>query len=216
MNLVRPSIRVPSEPLTFPLRKAAEEYPEKVAVIAPEAGGKEYSYRWLEETSSVLAASLSRVGLESGDRIALWMKNSLEYILSFYGILKAGGIVVPVSTHYGKREVLHQLRETEVLGVIAGDELYAQMGNLVSGIDQLRFVVLEGERETPLGTIPFSSLLKGSDRLNRSIGIDPGETIAVLPFSSGTTGLPKGVMLTHSNLLSNLYQLVQAHEVSLA
>ena len=142
------------------------------------------------------------------------MKNSLEYILSFYGILKAGGVVVPVSTHYGEREVLHQLKVTGAKGMITSDNLYAQVGNLFSGIQGLRFVVLEGQGEPPLTTISFSSLLAGSDRLDRSIGIDPKETIAVLPFSSGTTGLPKGVMLTHFNLLSCLYQVIQVHEIS--
>jgi acyl-CoA synthetase (AMP-forming)/AMP-acid ligase II len=214
MNLIHPPITVPSEPLTFPLRRAAEEYPEKVAVITPEAGGKEYSYQWLEENSSAFAASLASLGVEPQDHVALWMKNSLEYILSFYGILKAGGVVVPISTHYGEREVLHQLRETEVKGLITSDNLYAQVGNLTSEVQGLRFIVLEGQGEPPLVTIPFSSLLAGSDRLDRSIGIDPKERIAVLPFSSGTTGLPKGVMLTHSNLLSCLYQVVQVHEIS--
>jgi acyl-CoA synthetase (AMP-forming)/AMP-acid ligase II len=214
MNLIHPPITVPLEPLTFPLRQAAKEYPEKVAVITPEAGGKEYSYQWLEENSSAFAASLASLGVEPRDHIALWMKNSLEYILSFYGILKAGGVVVPISTHYGEREVLHQLRETEVKGLITSDNLYAQVRNLISEVQGLRFIVLEGQGELPSNTIPFSSLLGGSDRLDRSIGIDPKERIAVLPFSSGTTGLPKGVMLTHSNLLSCLYQVVQVHEIS--
>jgi acyl-CoA synthetase (AMP-forming)/AMP-acid ligase II len=214
MNSIYPPITVPLEPLTFPLRQAAEDYPEKAAVITPEAGGKEYSYQWLEENSSALAASLAGMGVEPQDRIALWMKNSLEYILSFYGILKAGGVVVPISTHYGEREVLHQLKETEVKGMITSGNLYVQVGNLMTEVQGLRFIVLEGEGETPLGTIPFSSLLAGSHRLDRSIGIDPKERIAVLPFSSGTTGLPKGVMLTHFNLLSCLYQVVQVHEIS--
>jgi acyl-CoA synthetase (AMP-forming)/AMP-acid ligase II len=214
MNSIHPPIGVPLEPLTFPLRKTAEQYPAKVAVIEPEKGGKEYSYRWLDDHSSALAASLAEMGVEPEDRIALWMRNSLEYILSFYGILKAGGVVVPISTHYGEREVLHQLKETEVKGMITSDNLYAQVGSLISEVQGLRFVVLEGHVEPPLGTIPFSSLLAGSDRLDRSIGIDPEERIAVLPFSSGTTGLPKGVMLTHFNLLSCLYQVVQVHEIS--
>ena len=214
MKWIHPPVTVPSESLTFPLRKAAREYPEKAAVIEPEAGGKEYTYQWLDENSSVLAASLAGMGVEAGDRVGLWMKNSLGYILSFYGILKAGGIVVPVSTHYGEREVLYQLRETEVKGLITSDNLYAQVGNLLSQVGGLRFVVLEGQGELPAGAIPFSALFTGPDRLDRSIGIDPREKIAVLPFSSGTTGLPKGVMLTHFNLLSDLYQVVQVHEVS--
>jgi acyl-CoA synthetase (AMP-forming)/AMP-acid ligase II len=214
MNSIHPPITVPLEPLTFPLRRAAEQYPGKVAVIEPEKGGKEYSYQWLDENSSALAASLAGMGVEPEDRIALWMRNSLEYILSFYGILKAGGVVVPISTHYGEREVLHQLKETEVIGMITSDNLYAQVGSLISEVQGLRFVVLEGHGKPPLGTIPFSSLLAGSERLDRSIGIDPEDRIAVLPFSSGTTGLPKGVMLTHFNLLSCLYQVVQVHEIS--
>ena len=192
MKLIGPPIKVPLGSLTFPLRKAAREYPEKVAVIEPEAGGKEYTYQWLDEKSSVLAASLAGMGVEPGDRVALWMKNSLGYILSFYGILKAGGIVVPVSTHYGEREVLYQLRETEVKGMITSDNLYAPLGNLISQVEGLRFVVLEGQAELPAGTIPFSSLLMGSNRLDRSIGIDPREKIAVLPFSSGQPAFPRG------------------------
>jgi acyl-CoA synthetase (AMP-forming)/AMP-acid ligase II len=223
MNLIHPPITVPLEPLTFPLRRAAEAYPKKVAVVEPEKGGKEYSYQWLEENSSALAASLASMGVEPGDHIAVWLKNSLEYILSFYGILKAGGIVVPISTHYGEREVLHQLKETQVKGMITSYDLYAQVKNLTSEVKRLRFTVLEGQAlnhagtgqgEPTLATTPFSTLLGGSDRLDRSIGIDSKETIAVLPFSSGTTGLPKGVMLTHFNLLTCLYQVVQVHEIS--
>src|SRR4030066_1341141 len=139
MNLICPPVPVPLEPLTFPLRRAAEEYPDKVAVITPEAGGKEYTYQWLEENSSAFAASLASLGVKPKDHIALWMKNSMEYILSFYGILKAGGVVVPVSTHYGEREVLHQLKETEVKGMITSDNLYAQVGHLISEVQGLRF-----------------------------------------------------------------------------
>lgn len=212
MSLIGPPVKVPLESLTFPLRNAAKEFPKKVAVIEPEAGGKEYTYQWLDEKASALAASLAGMGVEPGDRVALWMRNSLGYILSFYGILKAGGIVVPVSTHYGEREVLYQLRETEVKGLITSDSLYGQVGNL-SGLDHLRFIALEGKEKLPAGTISFSSLLKRSDRMDRSIGIDPRDKIAVLPFSSGTTGLPKGVMLTHFNLLCDLYQVVQVHEI---
>src|SRR5512136_23090 len=137
MDSIRPVV-VPLEPLTFPLRTAAREYPQKTAVITPEAGGKEYSYEWLEEKSSALAASLASLGVKPQDRVALWIRNSLEYILSFYGILKAGAVVVPVSTHYGEREVLHQLKKTEVKGLITSDNLYAQVKNLIPEVQELR------------------------------------------------------------------------------
>jgi acyl-CoA synthetase (AMP-forming)/AMP-acid ligase II len=212
--LKRPPIVVPLESLTFPLRQAAEKFSEKVAIISPEAGGRETTFRWLEDHSSILAASLADLGVGSGDRVALWMKNSLEYILSFYGILKAGAIVVPISTHYGSREVLHQLNATQAKGLLVQEGLISPLGGIFSNLKALRFLVSEGPGEPPRGAVSFSSLWSGSARLDRSIGIDPEQTLAVLPFSSGTTGLPKGVMLTHANLLSNLYQVVQAHEVS--
>jgi acyl-CoA synthetase (AMP-forming)/AMP-acid ligase II len=210
----RPPITIPAESLTFPLRRAAASYPEKTAVITPEDGGRKVSYRWLEEHSSILAASLERLGVASGDRVGLWLKNSLETILAFYGILKAGGIVVPISTHYRSREVWHQLKTTEAKGLIAQAGLLDSLEDLSAGIKDLGFLVTEGPEKPLPGAISFSSLLQGPKGLDRSIDLDPQEAPAVLPFSSGTTGLPKGVMLTHHNLLSNLFQVVQAHEVS--
>lgn len=214
MNLIRPPLSIPSKSLTFPLRQSANKYAEKVAVIEPENGGRGYSYNWLDENSSILAASLVSIGTKPGDHIALWMNNSAKYILSFYGILKAGAVVVPVSTHYGKREVLDQLREGEAVGLIATDNLYVRLGSPFLETPRLKFIVLDGQDSGPPDMIHLSSLLEGPDRIDRSIDVDPHETIAVLPFSSGTTGLPKGVMLTHFSLLCNLYQLVEAHEIS--
>ena len=210
----RPPLTIPLESLTFPLRQAAQKYPEKVAVTAPEAGGKEVTYGWLEKHSSILANSLEGLGVATGDRVALWMKNSLEYILSFYGILKAGAVVVPISTHYGSREVRHHLSLTQAKGLIGQKSLIDPISDIFSEMKGLHFIVSEGPGEPSSKAVSFSSLLQGSIGQDRSIGIDSNKTLAVLPFSSGTTGLPKGVMLTHSNLLSNLFQVVQAHEVT--
>lgn len=210
----RPPIDIPLQPLTFPLRQAARAFPDKVAIISPEAGGKETTFRSLEEQSSLLAASLADSGIAPGDRVALWMKNSLEYVISFYGILKAGAVVVPISTHYGTREVRHQVTVTKANCLIAQYGLIGSLDDFFAINPALRCVITEGPENPPPGVLSFPSLLQGSKGLDRSVGIDPRETLAVLPFSSGTTGLPKGVMLTHANLLSNLYQVVQAHEVS--
>jgi acyl-CoA synthetase (AMP-forming)/AMP-acid ligase II len=198
----------------LPLRRAAEVWPEKTAVLTPETGGQEYTYRRLEELSSILAASLAGLGVQPGDRVGLWLKNSLEYVLSFYGILKAGAVVVPISTHYGSREVTHQLKTTAARGLIAQAALLESNPEVLPELAGLGFLAAAGEGTGGPGAVPFSSLLAGPPGTDRSLGIDPKETLAVLPFSSGTTGLPKGVMLTHANLLSNLFQVVQAHEVS--
>ncbi len=210
----RPPLAIPRESLTFPLRAAARRFPEKVAVITPETGGQATTFRSLDEQSSALAAALAGAGIEPGDRVALWMKNSLEYILAFYGILKAGAVVVPISTHYGHREFLHQVNATQATCLIAPEELIASLGAPLNGRTPIRLVISAGTDEPATGAIAFTALLAGEERIDRSLGIDPERTLAVLPFSSGTTGLAKGVMLTHANLLSNLYQLGNAHEVS--
>jgi acyl-CoA synthetase (AMP-forming)/AMP-acid ligase II len=215
MKSVRMPVQAPREALTFPLRQAARLYPNKVAVVEPEAGGREWTYEVLEDQSSALAASLADLGVKPGDRVALWMKNSVEYILSFYAILKAGGIVAPASTHYLEREVIHQLQVTEAAGIITTEERLAQALQIKTGAFGLRFVISDRtEDSSAKGKITFSSLFAGKDRVDRSLAGDWSDSLAVLPFSSGTTGLPKGVMLTHSNLLHNLYQVVQAHKVT--
>ena len=205
---------MPAESLTFPLHRAAASFAEKAAVIVPEAGGRAVSYRWLEDHSSILAASLERLGVAPGDRVGLWLKNGLEYILAFYGILKAGGVVVPISTHYRSREVWHQLKTTEAKGLIAQAGLLDTLDRLKNGLPagrkDLGFLVTEGLEKPLPGAVSFPSLLQGPKGLDRSLDLDPQEAPAVLPFSSGTTGLPKGVMLTHHNLLSKGFQVAPA------
>jgi acyl-CoA synthetase (AMP-forming)/AMP-acid ligase II len=215
MKSVRVPVRVPEESLTFPLRQAADRFPDKVAVVEPEAGGREWTYRMLQDKSSALAASLADLNVSPGDRVGLWMQNGVEYVLSFYGIMKAGGVVVPASTHYGARELAHQLQVTGAVGIIATEERLSQAPDLRTGHSGLRFVVSDSPDAPVSGEpIPFHSLLDGSKRMDRSAGVAWREMPAVIPFSSGTTGLPKGVVLTHFNLLHNLYQVVQAHQVT--
>jgi acyl-CoA synthetase (AMP-forming)/AMP-acid ligase II len=210
----RPPVRVPAEPLTYPLRRAAALFPDKVAVIEPERGGREWTYRRLEEASSRLAAGLATLGVLPGDRVGLWMGNGAEYVLSFYGILKAGGVVVPMSTHYGEREVLHRLSVAGAAGVVTSDDRrLAAAGIARVGRAGLRFLVSDGEGAPPEGAARFSSLLASRDLLDLSDKADPAGTPAVLPFSSGTTGLPKGVVLTHASLLANLCQVLQANGI---
>jgi len=140
MKSRRPPIQVPSETLPFALRQSAERFPDKVAIVEPESGEREWTYAQLERLSSILAGALAAHGIAPGDRVALWTKNSVEYVLSFYGILKAGAVIVPVSTHYGERELTHQLRLTGAKGLIASEDRLAQIGK-VGGDLLLRVVI---------------------------------------------------------------------------
>ncbi len=213
MKSRRPPVAVPDAPLTFPLRQAARNHPDKVAVIAPESGGRECTYRWLDEASSRLAAALGGLGVSPGDRVGLRLPNGVSYVVAFYAILKAGGVVVPVSTRCGQREAAQQLAVTGAKGLIGGDAPAAEAPGLFAAASELAFCVSDGEGDPPPGAVRLAPLLEGAGGLDRSDGVDPARTLAVLPFSSGTTGHPKPVMLTHASLLANLFQVGQAHAV---
>jgi len=213
MKSRRPPVHVPPEPLSSALRHAAQRLPDSVALIEPESGDRQLTFAQLEDLSSILAGSLAAHGVSPGDRVALWTKNSAEYVISFYGILKAGGIIVPVSTHFGERELAHQLQVTGAKGLIASEDRFSQASTVTDGLPVRIAITANTDDVITRGVVSFSSLLQGTDRVDRSVGLNPRETLAVLPFSSGTTGLPKGVMLTHANLLSNLFQVIQAHDV---
>ena len=183
MKSVRMPVQAPREALTFPLRQAARLYPNKVAVVEPEVGGREWTYAVLEDRSSALAASLADLGIKPGDRVALWMKNSVEYILSFYGILKAGAIVAPASTHYLEREVIHQLQVTEAAGIITTEESLVRAPQIKSGAFGLRFVISDKTDDSSAnGKISFSSLFAGKTHVDRSVEGDCSDSHSCSAF----------------------------------
>jgi acyl-CoA synthetase (AMP-forming)/AMP-acid ligase II len=202
----RPSLE-PYTPLTVPqiIEATVERLPDKPALIS--ADGATYSYAEFWAAARGMARALQDRGIEKGNTVAIFAPNSVEYAVALQGALIAGAIVTTLNPLYREREVAHQLHD-------AGAKLVFALGPLLPMVDAARAENPQLREVIELECI--WELVNGAGE-PRPVDIDPMNDIAVLPYSSGTTGLPKGVMLTHQNLSANIRQtnaLGMSHEDS--
>ena len=202
-----------SYPLQELLTRAARLYGNKTAVID---GDRSFTYSQMGEYSDRLASALTGLEIGKGDRVAILAPNCVEFVIAFFGILKAGAVVTTVNSGYREREIAHQLNDSGAETLIVHEAL-KPIADLARddarGIS--REIVISGDSSDE-GS--FWGLLESAPATPPSIAIDPKNDLAALPYSSGTTGLSKGVMLTHYNLSSNVRQFTrrQGEEATLS
>lgn len=169
--------------------QTAEQHPDKTALYW---GETHYSFRRLADETAVAAAHFrNRLGVKPGDRVAVWLKNCPEFIPAVFGILRAGGVVIPINNFLKPAEVSYMLADAGA-DLLIGDPTLAEA-----------FPSLQAERPQ-LKCLPVGDLLIGSDRLEASADVRNESDLAVIIYTSGTTGRPKGAMLSHGNLLHNV------------
>src|SRR5690606_789341 len=155
-----------------------------------------------------LAGGLTAQGLAPGRCIALMAPNIPEYAVVFHGVAWAGGTITTVNPTYTAAEVRHQLNDS-------GAEVLVTIGMFLEtakeAVKGTKVTTIDGRGETGEGEVPLSSLMGAP--LERQAPVDLDEHILVLPYSSGTSGLPKGVMLTHRNLVANVDQCLGCLEI---
>jgi long-chain acyl-CoA synthetase len=201
-SIVRPSLKpYPEISLPHVLAESAGRFPDKIAAVH---GSRTATFEDLDTRCSGIASELVALGIQPGQRVALMGQNSIEYIAAFFGILKAGGVVVPFSPAYSAREIDGQLRDCEPSAAIVDAELIETFvmasGGLISGERLIGIGKSSDAQATSLAllhaclpeNVPFPSVAP--------------DHLAVIAYSSGTTGVPKGVMLSHRNLVANLVQ----------
>ena len=142
------------------------------------------TFRQLDDLSARLAGYLTRAGLGPGDRVGLMLPNSLAWPVAYYGILRAGSVVVPINPMLKPRELAHYLVDSGARMLITAGDQWPEVDVTVIGLDR------------------FAELLAGEAPLVATTERDPGDT-AVILYTSGTTGRPKGAELTHDNLTRN-------------
>ncbi len=222
-------IEIPEIPLYSFLDRTASEYPDKEALVF---FGRKVTYREYRESADNLAKALhSKWGISKGDVVALYLPNTPQFAISYYGVLKTGATVTPVNPLYTGEELARQLKKSRARILIALDlladrvrEALEEKGASVdvvvyTGIDDylppvLGFLYRLKEKKPKIAydgekTIKFKQLLAiGSREVEMpKPDINPREDLAVLMFTGGTTGVPKGVMLTHYNLVANVLQV---------
>ncbi len=219
------SINYPDVSLGSVLSGVADEFPDKTAIIFY---GKKISYRELESEANRLANALKALGVEKGDRVGLMLPNLPQALIGYYGILKAGAIVVEISPLYVERELKHLIADSGAQVIVALDIFYPRIEAVINDV-HLKSIILTGVRDylPPVLKLiyPIKAKMEGQwikvkktgtlydfrDLIKKSGGDDPcvdvsADDTALLQYTGGTTGIPKGVVLTHRNLMVNLLQ----------
>jgi acyl-CoA synthetase (AMP-forming)/AMP-acid ligase II len=184
---------------SFTLRRAKELGDKPALIDGP--SGRAISYAELERSVHSFAAGLAARGFAKGDTFGIYMPNLPEYAVAFHGVVAAGGRCTTANPLYTARELGHQLADSgaSMLLTIPAFLDVALEAAAEAGVGEV-FVLGDAD-----GAAPFSDLL-GDPEARPEVAIDPAADIAAIPYSSGTTGLPKGVMLSHRNLVANMVQ----------
>jgi acyl-CoA synthetase (AMP-forming)/AMP-acid ligase II len=196
-----PDVEIPDTPLTdFVLARAGELADKPALIDAPT--GRTISYGQLAESVRAVAAGLAARGFGKGDVFAHCAPNLPEYAVAFHAVATVGGVNTTANPLLTAEELTRQLRDCGAqLMVTVPDQLEkATEAAQAAGVQEI-FVYGEAD-----DTTPFASLL-AADGEAPKVAIDPAEDVVALPYSSGTTGLPKGVMLTHRNIVANICQM---------
>jgi acyl-CoA synthetase (AMP-forming)/AMP-acid ligase II len=201
-------VPIPSVSLTEFVLGAAERLAEKPALIDG-ATGRRITYGELAESVRRVAAGLAALGFQKGDVLAIYSPNCPDYAVAFHAVASLGGINTTINPVYTAEEVAHQLKDAGAKYLLTIPQLM-ERAQEAAGEAGVRELFVFGEAE---GATPFAALLE-ADGPVPEVFIDPQQDLVALPYSSGTTGLPKGVMLTHRNLVANLCQLQLFETVS--
>ncbi|WP_077034886.1 long-chain-fatty-acid--CoA ligase [Pelomonas sp. KK5] len=191
--------------LTEPLHRGARERPEAIALVC---GARRVSYARLAERVARLAAALRAMGLQPCDRVALLGLNSDRYVECLFGSWWAGGVVNPVNTRWNPREIAYSLDDCETRILLVDDTFKAMAPELLRLSRSLRTLVYVGDGEPPAGMLGYEALLAAAapaEDAHRG-----GDQLAAVMYTGGTTGQPKGVMLTHDNLALNARAAIAA------
>jgi acyl-CoA synthetase (AMP-forming)/AMP-acid ligase II len=195
-----PDVAIPDVPLASLILSRAEERGDKPALVDG-ASGRVITYRQFVESVHHVAAALAGRGFGKGDVLAIYSPNLPEYAVVLYAVALLGGISTTVNPLYTPRELTAQISDAGATYLVTVPPLLDKAQEAVSQ-SGVREIIVFGEAE---GATPVGSLL-ACDGDVPCVDIDPAEDVTVLPYSSGTTGLNKGVMLTHRNLVANLVQ----------
>ena len=216
---VRRHLAVPETTVDYNLTVNANRYPNRTAVIYYDG---QVSYRQLDDQVNALAGYLQKtLGVKKNDRVLLYMQNSPQFIIGFYAILRAGGVVIPANPMNRVAEMEHLAKDTSARVALAGQELVSQLlplmenGALSSVVSAAYSDYIDNSFDLPLpevvkapvqdfagseGVVLWADVL-AADEMPEDTGVGPDDW-AVFPYSSGTTGAPKGCVHTHRTVMT--------------
>jgi long-chain acyl-CoA synthetase len=190
---------------------SCRRHAQKTALVDASCN-RRLSYGEYGERIETLARGLVAAGLKPGEVVAIFLPNSWEFAVTYHAATLAGGIPTLLNPTYREREVRFQLENSGAAFLVTDGALLTNIN--LAGLTNLRRVYTT--RQPAPGAEHFADLLHATTATLPQPGQGSDQTIAALPYSSGTTGLPKGVMLSHHNLVANIYQLIAPNGVPLS
>lgn len=197
-------------PATLPelLRVSVERHPDALAVVD---GERRVRYAELWEQIAAVAGYLKVQGLRTGDRVALLLENSVEYVVAYYAVQLAGGVCVALNTATKARDIVNWIRHSEACFLFADSRL-PEFAAVCSALDAGTRIVVLGEMSDS-NPSSWSQALAGNAAAAAPDSLAP-ESLASIIYTSGTTGNPKGVCLSHRNLYSNIRSILDYLELT--
>jgi acyl-CoA synthetase (AMP-forming)/AMP-acid ligase II len=194
-----PDVAVPDITITQWVLQNAAARGDKPAIIDGPTG-RTITYVQLVQSIRRVATGLAARGFKKGDVLAIYSPNVPEYAIAFHAVSSVGGISTTVNPLYTVRELTQQLKDSKARYLLTVPMFMDNARAAAASVDTLEEIFVLGEAD---GATPFAQLLSYGDN-PPEVSIDPANDLVVLPYSSGTTGLPKGVMLTHRNLVAEM------------
>lgn len=199
----------PEVPVHKILEWTAERFPDKPAFLHP----VKMTFKQFKEQVDIFATALKGLGVKKGDRVSLYGPNLIQWEIAFYGISKAGAIVIPTNPLFKEAEVEYELNDSGAETVVVFQPMYPTLA-AVKDKTKLKNIIVWELGEKPKGTIGWTEIITKTKPNPPEYKYEAKEDLAALVYTSGTTGLPKGAMLTHYNLVSNVIQISQIFEIS--
>ncbi len=216
----------PAKPLHAFLEETAAKYPDRPCTIFK---GRIITYREMNDLSDRMAAALAAQGVKPGERVGIFIPNTPQFVIAFYGILKAGGVVVATNPLYSPREITHQLQDSGVERMLVMSNFYQRIKDAQPGTQLKTLIVTRIKEQLPpilgllfgllrekkeghhvelaAGDVWMQDLLARHTAAQRpAVTVQPDD-VALLQYSGGTTGLSKGAVVTHACLVANTLQI---------
>src|SRR5919109_541749 len=210
-DFFRAAVDIPEIPFGEMLWETAQRFPEKIAIVFQ---GRKISYRELDGLTNSFANALANLGVKKGDRVALYMTNRPEYIISLYGIARLGAVFTPMNPTYKEGEIAHQLTDADASVLVLQESLYPLVRSVRQQVKSLKEIIVVGQRAEEGAHLFHDLLRQASPKHPPQLTLNWAEDLVALPYSSGTTGLPKGVMLTQQNLVANNIQFMSSGRIT--
>lgn len=186
------------------LSLSARRHHLRIAVVF---GQKKISYKTLNESAERIAAGLLNLGIQKYDRIALFLDNCPEFVISYFAVLKAGAVVVPINYMFKTEEAKFVLQDSQAVCLITSGAYVDMAEELRLRVDSLKHIITATKAKDDVPDL--NRIKKGNTEILNKISSDPDD-LAVILYTSGTTGYPKGAMLSAYNLISNAIECSKA------